>query len=101
MKFSRMIALGASFAIMTAFASGAAQASDKVKYQCKNGTKLTVIYKSNKATVSLPGADNITLPQGPSGDGFLYAKKGYALRGVGNKVTWTTAKGKMLECRAR
>lgn len=41
------------------------------------------------------------LTQGLSGDGFLYTKKSYSLRGVGKKVTWETGRRKPLTCKAR
>ena len=90
-----------AIAATIALAAGSAHAANKVKYDCKGGTTLTVTYKDGKARVSVPGADPLMLNQGPAGDGFLYSKKGYSLRGVGNKVTWTTARGKSLSCRAR
>ena len=83
-------------------ASGAAQAKTiKAKYDCKGGTTMTVVFKDNKARVTVPGAEPIMLTQALSGDGFLYTKKGYSLRGVGNKATWTPGKGKPLTCKAR
>lgn len=82
-------------------ASGPAHAATKAKYDCKGGTTLTVTFKDNKARVMVPGAEPIMLTQAMSGDGFLYTKKGYSLRGVGNKATWTPGKGKPLTCKAR
>ena len=81
--------------------SGTAHAATKAKYDCKGGTTLTVTFKDNKARVTVPGAEPIMLTQARSGDGFLYTKKGYSLRGVGNKATWTPGKGKPLSCKAR
>ena len=82
-------------------ATGTSHAANKVKYDCKGGTVLTVTFKDNKARVSVPGAEAVMLTQGPSGDGFLYTKKSYALRGAGKKVTWETGRGKPLICKAR
>ena len=93
-----LIAVAATVAL---FAAGTANASNKVKYDCKGGTVLTVTFKDGKARVSVPGAEPVMLSQGPSGDGFLYTKKKYSLRGVGNKVTWDTGRGKPLSCKAR
>ena len=93
-----ILALAAATAV---FAAGPAAASTKAKYDCKGGTTLTVVFKDGKARVTVPGADPIMLTQAASGDGFLYTKKGYSLRGVGNKATWTTSRGKSLSCRAR
>ena len=98
MKTLTLIAAAATTAL---FAAGTAHASTKVKYDCKGGTVLTVTFKDGKARVSVPGADPVMLSQGPSGDGFLYARKSYSLRGVGNKVTWSTGRGKPLSCKAR
>jgi membrane-bound inhibitor of C-type lysozyme len=81
--------------------SAPAQASTKAKYDCKGGTTLTVTFKDNKARVTVPGAEPIMLNQAVSGDGFLYTRKGYSLRGVGNRATWTPGKGKPLSCKAR
>ena len=92
------IATAATAALL---ASGAAHASTKAKYDCKGGATLTVTFKDNKARVTVPGAEPIMLTQAMSGDGFLYTKKGYSLRGVGNKATWTPGKGKPLTCKAR
>ncbi|MEO7654747.1 MAG: MliC family protein [Sphingomicrobium sp.] len=97
MKLS-LIAAAAATAL---FAAGTANASSKVKYDCKGGTVLTVTFKDSKARVTVPGAEPIMLSQGRSGDGFYYAKKSYSLRGVGNKVTWSTGRGKPLSCKAR
>lgn len=97
MKFIAVAAL----ACAALLASGAAIASTKAKYVCKGGHTLTVTYNANKAKVSVPGAEPVTLTQALSGDGFLYTKKGYSLRGVGNKITWTPGRGKPLTCRAR
>lgn len=97
MKWS-LIAGAATAAL---FAAGAANASNKVKYDCRGGTVLTVTFKDGKARVTVPGAEPVMLSQGPSGDGFYYARKSYSLRGVGNKVTWSTGRGKPLTCRAR
>ena len=98
MHFYTAIAAAAAAAL---FAAGPAAASTKAKYDCKGGTTLTVVFKDNKARVTVPGAEPIMLTQALSGDGFLYTKKGYSLRGVGNKATWTPGKGKPLTCRAR
>ena len=91
----------ATAAAAALLASAAANASTKAKYVCKGGHTISVTYKGNKAKVSVPGAEPVTLTQALSGDGFLYTKKGYSLRGVGNKVTWTPGKGKPLNCKAR
>ena len=95
----RFIAIAA--ATVAFLASGAAHASTKAKYDCKGGTTLTVVFKDNKARVTVPGAEPMMLTQALSGDGFLYTRKGYSLRGVGNKATWTPGKGKPLTCKAR
>ena len=92
------IATAAAAALLT---SGAAHASTKAKYDCKGGSTLTVVFKDGKARVTVPGAEPIMLTQALSGDGFLYTKKGYSLRGVGNKATWTPGKSKPLTCKAR
>ena len=91
----------ATAAAAALFASGTAQASTKAKYDCKGGSTLTVVFKDQKARVTVPGAEPIMLTQAMSGDGFLYTKKGYSLRGVGNKATWTPGRGKPLTCKAR
>lgn len=93
-----IVAIAAATAL---FASGQAAAATKAKYDCKGGTVLTVSFKDNKARVSVPGAEPVMLTQAVSGDGFLYTKKKYSLRGVGNKATWDTGRGKPLTCRAR
>jgi len=95
-----------SSAILTAFAAAMISASPalaatKVKYDCKGGTVLTVSFKEGKARVGVPGAEPVMLTQAPSGDGFLYTKKKYSLRGVGRTVTWDVGRGKPLTCRAR
>ena len=92
------IATAAAAALL---ATSAAHASTKAKYDCKGGVTMTVTFKANKARVTVPGAEPIMLNQAVSGDGFLYEKKGYSLRGVGNKATWTPGKGKPLTCKAR
>lgn len=97
----KILSLIAAVAAATLFAAGPAAAATKVKYDCKGGTVLTVSFKGGKARVSVPGAEPVMLTQGPSGDGFLYTKKKYSLRGVGNKVTWDTGRGKPLSCKAR
>ena len=91
-----LIALGAAIAL-----AAPASAATKVKYDCKGGTVLTVSFKDGKARVGVPGAEPVMLSQGRSGDGFLYTKKRYSLRGVGNKVTWDTGRGKPMTCKAR
>ena len=88
-------------AAVALFAAGPAAASTKAKYDCKGGATLTVVFKDNKARVTVPGAEPIMLTQALSGDGFLYTKKGYSLRGVGRNATWTPGKGKPLTCKAR
>ena len=95
------VATIATAAATALLAAGTAHASTKAKYDCKGGTTLTVTFKDNKARVTVPGAEPIMLNQALSGDGFLYTKKGYSLRGVGNKATWTPGKGKALTCKAR
>lgn len=97
----KMIAACSLAAAAALFAAGPAAAATKVKYDCKGGTVLTVSFKDGKARVSVPGAEPVMLTQGPSGDGFLYTKKKYSLRGVGNRVTWDTGRGKPLTCKAR
>lgn len=47
----RMIAL----TLIAALAAAPGNAATKVKYDCKGGTILTVIFKDNKARVSVPG----------------------------------------------
>ena len=95
----KLVTIAAAAAALVASATG--QASTKAKYDCKGGTTLTVTFKDNKARVTVPGAEPMMLTQAVSGDGFLYTKKGYSLRGVGNKATWTPGKGKPLTCKAR
>ena len=97
MKFIAIAAASAAAML----ASGTAHASTKAKYDCKGGVTMTVVFKDNKARVTVPGAEPIMLTQALSGDGFLYTKKGYSLRGVGNKATWTPGRGKPLTCKAR
>ena len=91
----------ATVAAAALLAAGTAHASTKAKYDCKGGTTLTVVFKDSKARVTVPGAEPIMLNQAVSGDGFLYTKKGYSLRGVGRQATWTPGKGKPLTCKAR
>ena len=93
-----VIAAAAGAALLVA---SAAYASTKAKYHCNGGVTMTVTFKDNKARVTVPGAEAIMLTQAVSGDGFLYTKKGYSLRGVGNKATWTPGRGKPLTCKAR
>lgn len=96
MKATAIVAVTAA-----AILASAGHASTKAKYVCKGGHTLSVTFKGNKAKVSVPGAEPVTLTQALSGDGFLYTKKGYSLRGVGNKVTWTPGRGKPLSCKTR
>jgi membrane-bound inhibitor of C-type lysozyme len=96
----RIVSLAAVSALAMV-AAATANAATKVKYDCKGGTVLTVSFKDGKARVSVPGAEPVMLTQAMSGDGFLYTKKKYSLRGVGSKVTWDTGRGKPLSCRAR
>lgn len=93
------LAAAAAFVLL---ASGTAYGKTiKAKYDCKGGTVMTVVFKDGKARVTVPGAEPVMLTQGPSGDGFLYTRKNYSLRGVGNKATWSTGRGKPLTCKAR
>ena|SRR5687768_15643652 len=97
----RLVSLVATAAVALLAAGPAYAKTTKAKYDCKGGSTLTVVFKDNKARVTVPGAEPIMLTQAMSGDGFLYTKKGYSLRGVGNKATWTPGRGKPLTCRAR
>ena len=91
----------AAAAAVALLASGPAQASTKAKFICKGGSTLGVAFKGNKARVSVPGAEQITLTQALSADGFLYTKGKYSLRGKGDKVTWTAGNAKPLSCKTR
>ena len=96
----KTFALAAAAAI-SILAAGAADASTKAKFICKGGSTLGVTFKGNKARVSVPGAEPVTLTQGLSADGFLYTKGKYSLRGKGDKVTWKAGSAKPLSCRTR
>jgi len=91
-SFSMLVPAGA--------AHGAGAKPIKAKYTCNRGPSLNVVFQGNKATVTPKGSKSVTLRQGMAADGFLYSKGKYSLRGKGDDVTWTTGRGKPLNCQA-
>ena len=87
--------------LVPASAADAASKPIKAKYDCKGGKPLSVVFQGSKATVTPKGGKAIVLKQGLAADGFLYASSKYSLRGRGDDATWTTGKGKPLQCHAR
>lgn len=62
-----------------------------VVYDCEDGLRLTVVYGTDAARVSLPDGRTLTLPQQPSGSGMRYAEGPNELRGKGSDITWAVA----------
>lgn len=90
-----------SLTLGTAAADASAAKPIKAKYVCNKGQSLKVVFQGSKATVTPTGGRTVTLRQGLSGDGFLYAKGKTTLRGRGDDATWTSSHGKPLSCTAR
>jgi membrane-bound inhibitor of C-type lysozyme len=94
-----------SFSLSGLVPAGAADAAGakpiKAKYFCSKGQSLKVVFQGGKAIVTPKGGKTIALRQGMAADGFLYSKGKYSLRGRGDDATWTTGRGKPLNCTAR
>jgi membrane-bound inhibitor of C-type lysozyme len=73
----------------------------KAKYYCNKGQSLKVVFQDSKATVTTSSGKTIKLRQSLAADGFSYSKGRYNLRGRSDWATWTTGKGKPLNCTAR
>jgi membrane-bound inhibitor of C-type lysozyme len=72
----------------------------KAKYYCNKGQSLKVVFQGSKATVTPKGGKTVTLYQSLAADGFSYSKGRYNLRGKSDWATWTTGRGKPLNCTA-
>jgi membrane-bound inhibitor of C-type lysozyme len=102
MKTGLLALAVASFALSAIVPAGSAEAKAiKAKYKCDRGQSLKVVFDGKYATVSPTNGKMVTLRQQMSGDGFLYTKGSYSLRGRGDNATWRTGQGKHLTCRAR
>lgn len=75
------------------------ETSRTVRFACDGGPPITVIFEGNSATVTPEGGEPVTLPQAPSGSGFLYMTPQHSLRGKGDEVTWTIGRMVPMQCK--
>ncbi|MFT4089910.1 MAG: MliC family protein [Asticcacaulis sp.] len=71
-----------------------------VVYNCANGTRFTVYFHENAATVTLSDGTKLELPQQPVASGMHYATPRHDFRGKGTDATWTVGRMAPTECRA-
>lgn len=76
-----------------------------VKYTCTRNTKLSVNFTSKNdeveqtvAIINGYGEQAIILPNKAVASGFLYSNGKYALRGKGDKATWTIGRMVPFKC---
>jgi membrane-bound inhibitor of C-type lysozyme len=98
----RMIAIAS---ILAASVAGCATAPlplvPPVVYACEGGLMLRVQFAHQRAHVTLPGGEELLLPQQRSGSGIAYGTPHYRLRGKGDAATWTAGDRKPVGCRVQ
>lgn len=75
--------------------------NEPVTYICDDGSTLVVRFEPELARVSLPGGDEVVLPQQQAGSGIWYAGPRHELRGKGGEATWTMGRRVPVVCRVR
>ena len=82
-------------------AAAAAPATGRsVAFACEDASKLTVVFTGGTAIATDAHGRVVHLVQQESGSGILYEGEGYALRGKGEEIDWSTADGNALACSA-
>ena len=69
-------------------------------YRCEDGSRFTVRFDPNSASVHLANGRTITLPQQKAASGMWYSGKGHDLRGKGDDATWTADGAPATACRS-
>lgn len=100
MKISTMaIAASVAFLLVSGCSTTPQATARTVRFICEKGPPLTVIFEEDEATVTPEGGVPVTLPQAPTGSGFLYMTPQNSLRGKGNEVTWTVGRMVPIQCK--
>lgn len=87
--------------LLTACATPMSSQPEPVDFSCADGTTLRVVFVDETARVSLPGGEQLVLPQQVSGSGFRYGTPRHELRGKGDEIQWTVGRRVPLSCRAQ
>jgi len=76
--------------------------SEVVVFDCQNGEVLRVRFVAEPAsTVLMRAQSEISLPQQPSGSGFIYSNGPNTIRGKGNALTVEIGRMLPIQCQAR
>jgi membrane-bound inhibitor of C-type lysozyme len=95
-----VIALSTASLIGAACTTTPVSTARTVRYVCDRGPSLTVIFEKEKAAVTPDGGETVTLPQAPTGSGFLYMTPQHSLRGKGDEASWTVGRMVPIQCKA-
>lgn len=71
-----------------------------VVYNCVDGTRFSVYFHENAATVTLADGTKLELPQQRVASGMHYATPRHDFRGKGTEATWTVGRMVPTQCRA-
>jgi len=83
-------------------AKPALPAPEAIVFDCHNGEVMRVRFVAEPASAVLMRAQSeISLPQQPSGSGFIYSNGPNAIRGKGDALTVEIGRMLPIECRAR
>ena len=77
------------------------QPGNSVTYSCEGDLTLRVQFTRDAARVTLPGGEELLLPQQPAASGISYGTPQHQLRGKGDEATWTTGRRTPMACRVR
>lgn len=72
-----------------------------VVYTCADGTRFTIYFSENAATVTLSDGTKLNLPQQPSASGILYSSGRHEFRGKGRDATWTVGRMTPTQCQTK
>jgi len=76
--------------------------SEAVVFDCQNGEVLRVRFVAEPASaVLMREQSEISLPQQPSGSGFIYSNGPNTIRGKGNALTVEIGRMLPIQCQAR
>lgn len=70
-----------------------------VVYQCEDGTRFSIYFHENAATVTLADGTRLDLPQQRAASGIHYATPQHDFRGKGVEATWTVGRKVPTQCR--
>jgi len=104
MSRAMVVGINACLAVMLAgcVAKPPLAVPEAVVFDCQNGEVLRVRFVAEPASAVLMRAQSeISLPQKPSGSGFIYSNGPNTIRGKGNALTVEIGRMAAIQCQAR